>query len=47
MMKFIIFIQNLFKKQKNYSTLFSEALAEAIKETFEEMGYHFKDEDKI
>ncbi len=46
-MKIIKFIRNLFKRQKTYSTLFSEALAEAIKETFEEMGYHFKDDDKV
>jgi len=45
--KLITFIQNLFSKQKTYSTLFSEALAEGIKEMSEEMGYHFKDQDKV
>jgi len=45
--KLITFILNLFSIRKTYSTLFSEALAEAVKEMSEEMGYHFKDEDKV
>ena len=46
-MKLITFILNLFSKQKTFSTLFSEALAEGVREMSEEMGYHFKDEDKV
>jgi hypothetical protein len=46
-MKFITFIINLFSKRKSYSALFSKALAEAIKETIEEMGYHLNDEDEL
>ena len=46
-MKLITFIRNLFSIQKTYSTLFSEALAEGIKEMSEEMGYHFKNQDKV
>jgi hypothetical protein len=45
-MKLITFILNLFSKRKTYSTLFSEALTEGIKEMFEEMGYHFNNDDK-
>jgi hypothetical protein len=43
-MRLITFILKLFCKQKTYAALFSEALAEGIKETMEEMGYQSKDE---
>lgn len=46
-MKLIAFILHLFSKQKTLSALFSEAFAEGIKETIEEMGYHTSDEDKL
>lgn len=46
-MKLITFILHLFSKQKTYSALFSEALAEGIKETIEEAGYHSNDEDGL
>jgi len=42
-MKLFTFILNLFSKRKTYSTLFSEALAEGVKESSKEMGYDFKD----
>jgi len=45
--KLITFIRNLLSIRKTYSTLFSEALAEGIKEMSVEMGYHFKDQDKV
>ena len=45
--KLITFIRNLFSIRRTYSTLFSEALTEGIKEMGEEMGYHFKDQDKV
>ena len=48
MTRFLItFIRNLFSIRKTYSTLFSEALAEGIKEMSEEMSYHPKDHDKV
>lgn len=46
-MSLITFMRTLFSKRKTYSTLFSEALAEGIKEMSEEMGYHSKDQDKV
>ena len=46
-MNLITFIRNLFSIRKTCSTLFSEALAEGIKEMSEEMGYHSKDQDKV
>ena len=46
-MKLITMILNLFFRQKSYGDLFSEALAESIKETIEEMGYHHDDEDQV
>ena len=46
-MTLITFIRNLFSIRKIYSTLFSEALAEGIKEMSEEMSYHPKDHDKV
>ena len=45
--KLITFIRDLLSIRKTYSTLFSEALAEGIKEMSVEMGYHFKDQDKV
>ena len=46
-MNLITFILKLFSKQKTFSGLFSEAIADGIKEMFKEMGYHFNDEDKV
>ena len=45
-MKLITFILNFFSKRATYSTLFSEALAEGIKDVMKEMGYHFEDKNK-
>lgn len=36
-------IKNLFKKQQTYSSLFSSAITEGIKDVFEEMGYEVKE----
>jgi hypothetical protein len=36
-----IFITNFFKKKSSDNSLFSLALNEAVKDTFEEMGYDF------
>ena len=46
-MKLITYIIKLFSKRKSFSTLFSEALAEAVIEVSEEMGYHFEEQDKV
>lgn len=46
----MLFIVHRFKKRKTFKTLFSEAVAEAIRDTMVEMGYRFeatkKDTDK-
>ena len=42
----ILFIVNRFKKRKTFKTLFSEAVAEGIRDTMLEMGYRFEDTKK-
>lgn len=39
MIQLVKFIKIIFKKQKTYSALFSEAMAEGIRDTLKEMGY--------
>jgi|GEM_PF-3029639 hypothetical protein len=34
-----------FKKRKTFSSLFSEAIAEGMRDTFKEMGYDLKDKN--
>jgi hypothetical protein len=50
MKRIILFIVHSFGKRKTFKTLFSEAMAEGIKDTMLEMGYRFeapkKDTDK-
>jgi hypothetical protein len=46
MKQLLSIIGGLFKKNKTYSSLFSEAVAEGIRETLKEMGYHFSKNDK-
>jgi len=46
MKRIILFIIRPFKKRKTFKTLFSEAVAEGIRDTMLEMGYHFKDTKK-
>jgi hypothetical protein len=43
MKQLVKFIRIIFKKQKTYSTLFSEAMSEGIRDTLKEMGYGFSD----
>jgi hypothetical protein len=38
----MLFIIRPFKKRKTFKTLFSEAVAEGIRDTMLEMGYRFK-----
>lgn len=45
MKQLVKFIRIIFKKQKTYSTLFSEAMAEGFRDTLKEMGYSFADND--
>ena len=42
----ILFIVHRFKKRKTFKTLFSEAVAEGIRDTMLEMGYRFEDTKK-
>jgi hypothetical protein len=42
----ILFIARSFKKRKTFKTLFSEAVAEGIRDTMLEMGYRFEDTKK-
>ena len=50
MKRMILFIVHSFKKRRKFKTLFSEAVAEGIRDTMLEMGYRFeatkKDADK-
>jgi hypothetical protein len=50
MKRIMLFIAHSFRKRKKLKTLFSEAVAEGIKDTMLEMGYRFeapkKDTDK-
>jgi hypothetical protein len=46
MKSIIILIAHSFKKRKTFKTLFSEAVAEGIRDTMLEMGYRFKDTKK-
>lgn len=41
-MAIVMFVTNFFKKEKKYSSLFSSAFSEGIKDLFEEMGYSSK-----
>lgn len=45
MKQLVKFIRIIFKGQKTYSTLFSEAVAEGIRDTLKEMGYSIADDD--
>ena len=38
----MLFIVHRFKKRKTFKTLFSEAVAEGIRDTMVEMGYRFE-----
>lgn len=40
------FIRKFFKKPKALSSLYSEAVAEGIRDTMKEMGYHFENNNK-
>jgi hypothetical protein len=44
-LKIVVYIARLFKGNK-YTSLFSSALDEAIKDTFKEMGYGFNNDDR-
>ena len=46
MKRIILFIVHRFKKRKTFKTLFSEAVAEGIRDTMLEMGYRFDDPKK-
>jgi len=46
MKRIILFIAHRFKKRKTFKILFSEAVAEGIRDTMLEMGYRFKDTKK-
>ena len=46
MKRIILFIIRPFKKRKTFKTLFSEAVAEGIRDTMLEMGYRFEDTKK-
>jgi hypothetical protein len=45
-MDIIKFIRGLFLKLDKHPSMFSQALSEAFKETFLEMGYQFPDKHK-
>jgi hypothetical protein len=45
MKKIIKFFGRHFAKQKTFSSFFSEAVSEGIRETYEEMGYRFDASD--
>lgn len=45
MIQLVKFIKIIFKKQKTYSALFSEAMAEGIRDTLKEMGYGLVNND--
>ena len=42
MKRMILFISRSLKKRKTFKTLFSEAMAEGIRDTMLEMGYRFE-----
>jgi hypothetical protein len=44
-MKLMKLIMGFFVKSKSHQSPFSEAVSEAFKETFKEMGYRFEDND--
>jgi len=46
MKRIMLFIVHSFKKRKTFKTLFSEAMAEGIRDTMLEMGYRFRDTKK-
>jgi hypothetical protein len=46
MKKAITITGKAFKRRKTFSSLFSEALAEGIRDTFKEMGYDLKDKKR-
>ena len=50
MKRVLLFVVHFFKKPKTFEALFSEAVAEGIRDTMLEMGYRFeakkKDTDK-
>jgi hypothetical protein len=46
MKKPLAVIDKLFKKRKTFSSLFSEAMAEGMRDTFKEMGYDLKDKTR-
>jgi hypothetical protein len=45
-MKIMAFLVSLFWKRKNRRSIFSEAISEAIKDLFKEMGYRINDNGK-
>ena len=40
------FIRKFIKKPKSFSSLYSEAVTDGIRDTMKEMGYHFKNNKK-
>jgi hypothetical protein len=46
MKKVIAFIKNSLKKRKTFSSLFSEAIAEGIRDTYKEMGNSSNDKNE-
>jgi len=46
MKRMILFIAHSFKKRKTLKKLLSEAVAEGIRDTMLEMGYHFEETKK-
>ena len=38
-MTVVLFVTHFFKRKNTYSSLFSTAISEGIKDTFKEMGY--------
>ena len=46
MKKAFVYIRRLFKKRRTFSSIFSEAIAEGIRDTMKEMEYNFQNDDK-
>jgi hypothetical protein len=46
MKQVMTFIRKFIKKPKTFSSLYSEAVAEGIRDTMKEMGYHFENNKK-
>ena len=46
MKQVVVFIRKFIKKSKTFSSLYPEAVAEGIRDTMKEMGYHFENNKK-